>query len=156
MEQIVISAKNLGALALQSFCPRCFWLKMRCENKLPYQIFPGIFSSIDSYTKKVTNLHHQKLSVIPKWLNEFGDLESPVKVPHYKKFFVVDQDTNVKLWGAPDEIIQKKINHLQSWTIRQRSTLAHKIICFPCMKFSLIHTHTSVYVAISIQFQLFA
>ncbi len=108
MDQITISAKNLGALALRKFCPRCFWLKMRCDNKLPFQIFPGIFSSIDSYTKKVTNLHHQKLSVVPKWLADFGDLDKPVKTPHYTKFFVIDENTNVKLWGAPDEIIQKK------------------------------------------------
>ena len=44
--QIQISAKNLGALALPAFCPRCFWIRMKCGGKLPYQIFPGIFSSI--------------------------------------------------------------------------------------------------------------
>jgi len=42
--QIQISAKNLGELAMPSFCPRCFWLKRRLSNKLPFQIFPGIFN----------------------------------------------------------------------------------------------------------------
>lgn len=108
MDQITISAKNLGALALNSFCPRCFWIKMRCENKLPYQIFPGIFSSIDSYTKKVTNLHHEKLSIVPKWLSGFGELDRPVKVPHFSKYFIIDPTTNVRLRGGPDEVIQRK------------------------------------------------
>ena len=47
-----VCAKTLG---MPSFCPRCFWLQM--HYKLPYQIFPGIFSNIDSYTK---NLVHSK------------------------------------------------------------------------------------------------
>lgn len=47
-----ISAKNLGHLALPGAYPRCFWIQT--HFKLPYQIFPGIFSSIDCYTKKVS------------------------------------------------------------------------------------------------------
>ncbi len=47
-EPITISAKNLGALAMRNFCPRYFWIGMHMD-RLPYQIFPGIFSSIDSY-----------------------------------------------------------------------------------------------------------
>ena len=48
-----ISAKDLGALAMKGFCPRCFWIQRR--TRLPWQIFPGIFSSIDSYSKKVVH-----------------------------------------------------------------------------------------------------
>ena len=53
-KQIRISAKNLGQLVLDDFCPRCFWLKLKLGFKLPFQIFPGIFSTIDSYSKKIT------------------------------------------------------------------------------------------------------
>ena len=59
-QQIRISAKHLGQLALADFCPRCFWIRLRCADKLPFQIFPGVFASIDSYTKKTTAMHHQK------------------------------------------------------------------------------------------------
>jgi hypothetical protein len=107
MDQIRISAKNLGALALGSFCPRCFWIKMHCPE-LPYQIFPGIFSSIDSYTKKVTNIHFQKTSRIPAWLEPFGDIVRPVKTPTLSTFYVVDPETNIKLTGVPDEVFQRK------------------------------------------------
>jgi len=54
-EVLRISDKNLGALALPDFCPRCFWLKTKARNKLPFQIFTGIFSSIDAYTKRVVH-----------------------------------------------------------------------------------------------------
>ena len=53
-DQLRISAKNLGGLAKPDFYPRCFWLKSRARQ-LPFQIFPGIFSSIDAYTKRVVH-----------------------------------------------------------------------------------------------------
>jgi hypothetical protein len=108
MSQVRISAKDLGVLALPHFCPRCFWIRMHCRNRLPFQVFPGIFSSIDSYTKKVTNIHFDRYSQLPSWLGKLGDLGKPVKVPHHSKFFVVDDKTDVKLTGMPDEILQRE------------------------------------------------
>jgi hypothetical protein len=95
MAQVRISAKDLGVLALPKFCPRCFWIKMHCENKLPFQIFPGIFSSIDSYTKKVTNVHFHRYNHLPSWLGELGELGRPMKVPHHSKFRIVDEKSDV-------------------------------------------------------------
>ncbi len=108
MANIRISAKDLGVLALPDFCPRCFWLKMRCQNKLPFQIFPGIFSSIDSYTKKVTSVHFARYRRLPSWLRELAEPGSPVKVPHYSKFNVTDPYSEVTLTGMPDEIIERE------------------------------------------------
>ena len=79
---------------------------MHCRE-LPYQIFPGIFSSIDSYTKKVTNTHYQKTSKIPTWLEPLGDIVRPVKAPSLSIFYIVDPETNIKLTGVPDEVFQK-------------------------------------------------
>jgi hypothetical protein len=97
-----ISAKNLGHLALPDACPRCFWIQTHC--KLPYQIFPGIFSSIDSYTKKVVHLHHDRHGRLPPWLAGFGDIGRPIKVPHHSKFVVCHRETGVVLNGMPDEM----------------------------------------------------
>ena len=55
MDQFKISAKALGALAMPDSCDRCTWIKLKVKN-LPFQIFPGIFSTIDAYTKKI--VHH--------------------------------------------------------------------------------------------------
>ncbi len=105
--QLRISGKNLGQLALPNFCPRCFWLRMKCGDKLPFQIFPGIFSSIDSYTKKVTNLHFERHNRIPRWFDGFGELGEPIQVPHYNRFNLVDPATNILLTGVPDEIFRR-------------------------------------------------
>jgi len=31
-EQIIISAKNLGGVAMPGFCPRCFWIQMHSDG----------------------------------------------------------------------------------------------------------------------------
>src|ERR1017187_6551177 len=105
--QLRISGKNLGQLALSSFCPRCFWLKMRCGDKLPWQIFPGIFSSLDSYQKKITNLHYALHNRIPEWFDGFGNLGEPIKVPGHSVFRTVDEVTNILLTGVPDEVFKR-------------------------------------------------
>jgi len=106
--QIRISAKNLGSLALANFCPRCFWLKLKLKFKLPWQIFPGIFSSIDSYSKKITWSYYEKYGVVPPWFQPFGEFIKPVKVPHYSKYFLFRENENILLTGIPDDIFQKR------------------------------------------------
>ena len=101
---IQISAKNLGHLALDDYCPKCFWLKLKLKNKLPYQIFPGIFSSIDSYSKKITWGYYEKYKILPKWFNELGDFIKPIPVLHFSQFYYFDEKLNIKLTGIPDDI----------------------------------------------------
>jgi hypothetical protein len=99
-----ISAKDLGYLAMPEFCPRCFWIKTHC--KLPYQIFPGIFSSIDSYSKKITWLHYRKEGKLPPWFCALGMAGEPIPIPSAREFQIVDEDTGVVLCGIPDDIFR--------------------------------------------------
>jgi hypothetical protein len=105
-QQIQISAKNLGALALPNFCPRCFWIRMQCRNQIPFLNFPGIFSSIDSYSKKITAAHFHLHGRSPRWFDGFGELGFPIAVPGWRKFQLVDYETNIILTGVPDEILR--------------------------------------------------
>ena len=106
MKQIRISGKVLGQLALPGFCPRCLWIKLRCK-RLPYQIFPGIFASIDAYTKKVVHQYFEKYNSLPTCFANVGVLGEPVKVPHPDQFKITDRDTDIVLTGIPDEILRK-------------------------------------------------
>jgi hypothetical protein len=103
-EQIQISAKNLGEAALPNFCPRCFWIKLHTSNKLPFQIFPGIFSSIDAYTKNIIHGWCDEHRCFPGYLNELGKLTGYKKAPHYSKFRILDSETNILFTGVPDDI----------------------------------------------------
>lgn len=90
---------------MDSFCERCFYVRLHCQDKLPFAIFPGIFSSIDSYSKKVTAAHFAKHGRVPLWFDGFGVLGTPMKVPHWSKFNITDPDTNIVLTGVPDEML---------------------------------------------------
>jgi len=103
--QLRISAKNLGSLAMPAFCPRCFWVAMHCQNKLPYQIFPGIFSSIDSYGKRLVHGWFDRHNDAPPWLARLGSIKGYRNPPHFSKFNVLLQDFSVLVRGTPDGIL---------------------------------------------------
>jgi hypothetical protein len=107
--QLRISAKTLGEVALPSFCPRCFWIKLHV-SKLPYQIFPGIFSSIDSYTKRVIHGWFDERGSAPPWLQDLGDIAGYEPAPHFSQFFIEDRPTNIMLTGMVDEIFLLRDN----------------------------------------------
>lgn len=106
VQKLQISGKTLGEMALKDFCPRCFWVKLKCFT-LPYQIFPGIFASIDSYTKRVIHAYFEKYNALPMCFDNAGITGEPVKVPSHRRFSVIDANTDVVLTGVPDEILRK-------------------------------------------------
>ena len=107
-EIIQISAKSLGELALPRFCPKCFWLQLKLRGKLPWQIIPGIFSTIDSHTKKITWQHFEARKSLPCWCQQQGMAAVLVPGPHHSKFAVVHQETNIRLTGTPDVIVKRQ------------------------------------------------
>jgi len=106
--KLTISAKGLGELALPDFCPRCFWIKLKVGNKLPFQIFPGVFSSIDSYSKHLVISWFERHKGPPIWLEGLGYITDYTKSPHYSKFYIMDKATDITLRGSPDIIFNKK------------------------------------------------
>jgi hypothetical protein len=108
MEPIKISAKNIAATALEDFCPRCYWIKLHAP-KLPWQSFPGIFSSIDAYTKNcihyiISKRVEGRPDSLPAWMQKIGDVASYETVPHWSKNTYHDEKSNITLSGVPDDI----------------------------------------------------
>lgn len=104
MELLRISGKRLGYLALPDACERCFWLQSHLGWRLPFSIFAGIFSSIDSYTKKVTAAHYTLRRNVPDWLGIDGE---PIQVPHHSRFQSILKRSGILLTGAPDELLRR-------------------------------------------------
>lgn len=105
MSELTISAKNLGRYASDEFCPRCEWLRLRLGSKLPFQSFPGIFSSIDSYTKKILEAHNAEWLRLPDMLGGMLPPHKTVSVhpaPHWSKYRRTDPVSGVTLQGSPD------------------------------------------------------
>lgn len=100
MEQFQISAKNLGRYAMPDFCPRCEWIRLKTK-KLPYQMFPGIFSTIDSYTKKIVHAwidRNAEAEILKKY-----KVKGYQKAPHWSKFRI-ETKYGIILSGAVDDI----------------------------------------------------
>ena len=101
MEKFQISAKNLGKIAMPDFCARCFWIELKAK-KLPWQKFPGIFSTIDSFTKKIVHEWIDRADGNPKFLKDYG-VSAYQMAPHWSKF-KIDTEFGITLSGAVDDI----------------------------------------------------
>ena len=103
-----ISAKALGELALPMFCPRCFRLKRKMRNKLPFrQPLPGVFSAIDSITKQVVHGFFNTHGHLPLWLAPLGDIVRYHEPPHWSRFNTVIEEHGILLTGAADGIFER-------------------------------------------------
>src|SRR5438093_13480113 len=100
---ISISAKTLGEVALPDFCARCFWIKVHVR-KLPFQVFPGIFSSIDSYTRKVVHHWFDCHGEAPPWLSDLGRIAGYRPPPQWSNFGITDERWNIHLRVSPDAV----------------------------------------------------
>jgi hypothetical protein len=125
-----ISAKNLGAAALPSFCPRCFWIQMHAEG-LPYQILPGIFSSIDSYGKRLVHAWFDRHQSAPLWLAGLGDIKGYRHPPHFSKFSTLDRETGIVLRGTPDGILVRRDDSHVIVDYKTAKFTAHQDELFP-------------------------
>ena len=95
-----ISARALGALTLDGFCPRCFWIDSHIG--FPPAPFPGIFNSIDSFSKKAIRNYIEKHSKLPEWGQCMGNVTDYLEV---KKLRWYDKKSESLLTGVPDEIL---------------------------------------------------
>lgn len=103
-----ISGKNLGLLALPDCCERCFWIQLRLGFSLPYQIFPGIFSSIDSYSKTIVHGYFDRHGRQPPWLDGLGEFQGYLDPPHYSKFNMWVESHSILVTGVPDGLLIRR------------------------------------------------
>ncbi len=101
MPGMTISATALGSHAGFSFCARCAWIRMHVKP-LPWQGFPGIFSSIDSYTKRVVLGHLSREGSLPPWMADVGNAVEHLDPPHWSRFKATDDATGATLRGEAD------------------------------------------------------
>ncbi len=109
MEKLTISPRVLGQIRLPGFCPRCFWIQLRCEGKLPFQTpFPGIFSSMDKYGKGIIHDYFDRKQKLPEWYPDIGEVKSYLSSQrlHWSKFRYEDEETGIVLRGTPDDIFR--------------------------------------------------
>jgi len=107
-----ISAKNLGLLALHDACSRCFWLRAKLGWKSPWAIMPGIFSSIDGFSKRAILASYETNGYFPPWIAGRWSDARPLPTPHHSTFRLVDTKTGIVLTGVPDLMLGLPDNKL--------------------------------------------
>jgi hypothetical protein len=83
---------------------------LRSKFRPPFQVFPGIFSSIDSYVKHVVHDHFDRCGGPPSWLAPLGKLVGYIEPPHWSRFRITDLETGIVLTGAPDGLLRRADN----------------------------------------------
>ncbi len=73
---------------------------------LPWQGFPGIFSSIDRYTKRVVVGHLEREGNLPPWMSGIAEAPQHLEPPHWSKFQATDEETGVTLRGEADAVFR--------------------------------------------------
>jgi hypothetical protein len=102
-----LSSKTIGELAMPNFCPRCFWIRIKLGNRVPFRTPPpGIFSSIDSYTKR----YFERLvdsGKLGEFVAELSNASHIIKkrIPDFKHEY---SGGTVFLTGVPDAIFGNK------------------------------------------------
>ena len=133
-----ISAKNLGILALPDCCPRCFWLRAKLGWKSPWAIMPGIFSSIDGFSKRAILAYFETNGHFPPWIaGRWADVR-PLPTPHHSTFRLVDLETGIVLTGVPDLMLGLPGRRLAILDLKTARYSKHQDFLLPMYQIQLI------------------
>ena len=133
-----ISAKNLGILALPDCCPRCFWLRAKLGWKSPWAIMPGIFSSIDGFSKRAILAYFEKHGHFPPWIaGRWADVR-PLKSPHHSTFRLTDPETGIVLTGVPDLMLGLPHRRLAILDLKTARYSKHQDFLLPMYQIQLV------------------
>ena len=133
-----ISAKNLGILALPDCCPRCFWMRAHLAWKSPWAIMPGIFSSIDGFSKRAILAYFEKNGHFPPWIAGHWAEATPLPTPHHSTFRLVDPETGIVLTGVPDLMLGLPRRRLAILDLKTARFSKHQDFLLPMYQIQLI------------------
>ena len=132
-----ISAKNLGLLALPDSCPRCFWMRAKLGWKAPWAIMPGIFSSIDGFSKRAILAYFETNGHFPPWIAGRWAEARPLPTPHHSTFRISDPETGVIMTGVPDLILGLPNDRLAILDLKTARFSKHQDFLLPMYRVQL-------------------
>lgn len=133
-----ISAKNLGILALPDCCERCFWMRAKLGWKSPWAIMPGIFSSIDGFSKRAILAFFEKNGHFPSWIAGRWAEATPLPTPHHTAFRLTDPETGIVLTGVPDLMLGLPRRRLAILDLKTARYSDHQDFLLPMYQIQLV------------------
>ena len=133
-----ISAKNLGLLALPDSCPRCFWMRAKLAWKSPWAIMPGIFSSIDGFSKRAILAYFETNGHFPPWIAGRWAEARPLPTPYHSTFRLTDPETGIVLTGVPDLMLGLPRRRLAILDLKTARYSKHQDALLPMYQVQLV------------------
>ena len=133
-----ISAKNLGILALPDCGPRCVWMRAKLGWKSPWTIMPGIFSSIDGFSKRAILAYFETNGHFPPWIAGRWAEARPLPTPHHSTFRLTDPETGIVLTGVPDLMLGLPRRRLAILDLKTARFSKHQDFLLPMYQIQLV------------------
>ena len=81
------------------------------RHKLPYSRFPGVFNTIDKFTKESVHRPFDAEGRLPAWFPDIGAVEAYLRDGSrlsYWNFRTLDPESGVTLTGVPDDVFRMR------------------------------------------------
>ncbi|MEX2387231.1 MAG: PD-(D/E)XK nuclease family protein [Phycisphaeraceae bacterium] len=98
-----ISAKNLGLLANDTQCPRCYWLALRVGFRGVWEKFGPIYNQIDLFTKKHVEAYVDDHDQAPPWMPLAKEVRADITPKRLQHVF---PGSNIEVRGHPDGVYE--------------------------------------------------
>lgn len=106
--------------------------------KSPWAIMPGIFSSIDSFSKRTILAYHDRYGRLPPWIAGRWAEARPLPTPHHSMFRLTDPETGIVLTGVPDLMLGLSINGLAILDLKTARHSDHQDELLPMYQIQLV------------------
>lgn len=98
---------------------------------------PGIFSSIDGYSKRAILAYFEKNGHFPPWIaGRWADVR-PLESPHHSTFRLTDPETGVTLTGVPDLVLGLPNDRLAILDLKTARYSRHQDFLLPMYQIQL-------------------
>ncbi len=106
---LAITPRNLGSLRLPGYCPRCMKYILNLKFHAPFDHFgAAIFGDAQKSQEAVLGYFIERDGCLPKEFSPFCDCTARANFPRHWSTFSYVHDSGVTLYGAPDEIFERK------------------------------------------------
>lgn len=106
---IAITPRNLGAICLPSYCPRCFKRLLQMKFHAPFCHFgAAIFNDAQKCQEAILGYYMSKDGCLPKQFAPFCDCVGRTECDKHWSKFRYTHKSGILLYGQPDEVLDRK------------------------------------------------
>ena len=112
-------------------------MRARLGWKSPWAVMPGIFSSIDGFSKRAILASYEKTGHFPPWIAGRWTEVRPLKSLHHSAFRLTDPGTGIVLTGVPDLLLGLPRRRLAILDLKTARFSKHQDFLLPMYKVQL-------------------